>query len=83
MKYYFKPSALKDLKRLPKDTQRRIIEKLDFYVSTANPLHSADKLKDATFGEWRFRIGDYRTFVDIDDGNIIVLKIGHRKDVYK
>ncbi|KKT90633.1 MAG: Addiction module toxin, RelE/StbE family [Parcubacteria group bacterium GW2011_GWF2_45_11] len=83
MKYYFKLSALKDLKCLPKDIQTRIITKLDFYVSTANPLHFADKLKDAAFGEWRFRIGDYRVFIDINDGNIIVLKVGHRRDIYK
>ena len=83
MKCYFKPSALKDLKRFPRDIQQRILVKLEFYASAGDMLRFAEKLKDAALGEWRFRIGDYRIFFDIQNDKIIVLKIGHRKDVYK
>ncbi|NCS90056.1 MAG: hypothetical protein COZ25_02665 [Ignavibacteria bacterium CG_4_10_14_3_um_filter_37_18] len=34
-------------------------------------------------GTFRFRIGDYRAIVDIEENKIIVLKVGHRKDIYK
>lgn len=83
MRYYFKPSALRDLKRLPKILQKRIVKKLDFYTKTANPLNFAEPLKDKAFGEYRFRVGDYRIIFDVADNKIVVLTLGHRKDIYK
>jgi mRNA interferase RelE/StbE len=34
---------------------------------------------------YKFRVGDYRLFIDLDRGNllILVIKIGHRKNIYK
>jgi len=34
---------------------------------------------------YRLRVGDYRVILDIDEGNLIILviKIGHRKKIYK
>ncbi len=58
MEYYFKPSALRDLKKLPKTIQRRIISKLDFYTSAKNPLKFAKQMRNKELGEYRFRIGD-------------------------
>ncbi|WP_214808691.1 type II toxin-antitoxin system RelE/ParE family toxin [Exiguobacterium sp. s102] len=36
-------------------------------------------------GEWRYRIGDYRLIADIQDEKIVILilEIGHRRDIYK
>jgi mRNA interferase RelE/StbE len=34
-------------------------------------------------GTYRFRIGDYRVIFDIYDENIAILRIGHRKSIYK
>jgi mRNA interferase RelE/StbE len=34
-------------------------------------------------GTYRFRIGDYRAIFDIDGENIVILRIGHRRDIYK
>lgn len=85
MKYYFKPTAFRDLRKLPKIIQKRIIQKLDFYCREDNPLVFAEVIKDKTLGEFRFRIGDYRVIVDCDhkNGMIVILTIGHRKDIYK
>ena len=63
--------------------QRRIIAKLDALVEDARPI-GAVKLK----GEedvWRLRIGDYRIVYSIADEKltILVLRIGHRKDIYR
>jgi len=46
-------------------------------------LDFAEKLNDYEFGEWRFRIGDYRAIFDVDGDKIIILKVGHRKNIYK
>ena len=85
MEYYFKHSAFSDLKKLSKETQRKIIKKLDYFTNSSKPLKFAIKLKDKTLGNFRFRIDVYRIFFDINykNNNLIILKIGHRKDIYK
>lgn len=35
------------------------------------------------FGEYRYRVGDYRIIVDINRSRILVLKGGHRRDIYR
>jgi len=83
MRYYFKPTALRDFRRLPKGVQKRIINKLDFYTKTVNPFQFAEAIKDKKLGEYRFRIGDYRVIFDTVKESIIILSIGHRKDIYQ
>lgn len=83
MAYYFKPSALADLRRLPKSIQKRILQKLDFYVQSKNPIRFAKALADKEFGEYRFRIGEYRVIFDFEKGDCIILAIGNRKDIYR
>jgi len=67
----------------PKSIQKRIIKKLDFYCSTANPLTFVDSLIDFEIGQYRFRVGDYRVIFDLEDKTIIVLTLGHRREIYK
>jgi len=46
-------------------------------------LSSAIKLTNPKIGTYRFKIGDYRVVFDLDDKTIVVLRIGHRKSIYK
>ncbi|MHA1649225.1 MAG: type II toxin-antitoxin system RelE family toxin [Candidatus Helarchaeota archaeon] len=73
--------ALKDLKNIEKGIYNRIFIKLNEYRE--DPLKYARKLVNPKIGTYRFRIGDYRVIFDIDKENIIILRIGHRKDIYK
>lgn len=85
MDYYFKTSALRDLKKLPKSSQKRILEKLDFYTQSSKPLEFAKPLQNMELGEFRFRIGDHRIIFDFNPGQkaIIIIAVGHRKDIYR
>lgn len=83
MRIIFKGRAVKELKKLDFSTQIRILNKLKFYTSQKIPLKFAEPLKDSKYGDWRFQIGDYRALFDIEGDKIIILKVGHRKDVYK
>ena len=83
MKYKFKPQALKQLKKLSRSIQKRIIKKLDFYCAQENPLKFAELLVDKRLGSYRFRIGDYRVVCDVEKDMIIILLVGHRKDIYR
>lgn len=86
MKYHvvFKPTAVKDLKKLPKTLQKRIKEKLEFYLKQTEPLDYAVLLVgNKKSGEYRFRVGDYRIVFDKDGDNLVILYIEHRRDVYR
>lgn len=82
-RYEFKPLATKQLKKLPKDVQRQIIKKLEFFLSTPDPLVFASKLINRDLGEYRFRAGDYRIIFDVEGQKIIVVAVGHRKEIYR
>lgn len=81
--YEFKPQAIRDLKKLTKDIQIRIINKLDYFVSAENPLVFADHLVNYELGSYRFRIGDYRVIFDVEDERLIILTLGHRREIYR
>ena len=73
--------AVKDIAGLSADVKKRIGKTLLRYQD--NPLHFAESLTDQSLGSYRFRIGDYRVIFDMDGSNIVVLRVGHRKEIYK
>ena len=81
MEIAFTPAAWRDWQKLPKNTQNRLRTKLLFYAH--DPLHYAAKLTHSRIGQYRFRVGDYRIVFDLTESTIVVLAVGHRKDVYK
>ena len=85
MKYRieFKRSAAKALRKIPKSDQKRIAHKIDS-LSANLPDPATTKMKgDNPFH--RVRVGDYRIIYEIHEDTllILVLKIGHRKEVYR
>ena len=83
MRVVFTHLAFRQFKKLSHDIQKRIDAKLVLYTSQSNPLRFAEKLQDFRYGSFRFRIGDYRILFDVQDDMIVILKVGHRKDIYK
>ena len=83
MQINYTKSAIIDLQSLPRDIQKRIAQKMKFYVGVNNPLRFAERLTDHKDADFRFRIGDYRIKFDVIDNNIFVLRIKHRKDSYR
>lgn len=78
----FSQRAARELKKLDKQVQKRIIEKLSEYAATEN-LSEAKRLTNSALGEWRYRIGDYRVIFDLADNEIQILKVAHRSEVYE
>lgn len=76
------PRALKELGSLPKDAYERV---RDAIRSLANDPRPPGCLKLAGREGWRMRVGDYRVLYEIDDQRkaVMVLHIGHRRDVYR
>jgi mRNA interferase RelE/StbE len=83
MKYSFKGNSIKEFSNLDKHIQIQIKNKLEFYMSSNNPLNFAEHLTNFDLVEYRFRIGDYRVSFDVENNIAKILKVGHRKDIYK
>jgi len=77
----YKRSVLRDLKKLPKAETRRILDKIEKELSK-DPL-SNPVLKGRFAGLHRFRIGDYRVIYAVLGRDVLILKVGHRRDIYK
>lgn len=77
------PSAERDLEALDAPIRERIIQKLTWFVQTDDPLVFAQSLVDHAFGDYRFRIGDWRAIVRVRRNRLIVVRIGNRRDVYR
>ena len=78
---YYTRRAVKDIEKLDGTTQQRIKAGLEKYKG--DPLHFAVKLTSSEIGTYRFRMGDYRVIFDIEDDKVIILRVGHRRDIYR
>lgn len=79
----FKRSAAKALKKIPIADRKRLRDKID---SFADELPDPEKTKmKGNNPFYRVRVGDYRIIYEIhqDPPKVVILKIGHRKDVYR
>jgi mRNA interferase RelE/StbE len=73
--------AIRDIDALELKVKQRIGKTLLRYES--DPLKYAEPLKQSELGSYRFRIGDYRVIFDLEGVQIVVLRVGHRREIYK
>ncbi len=73
--------AVRDIGRLDAGVKNRIGTTLLRFKD--NPLQYAECLTNSDLGGYRFRIGDYRVIFDMEGNDIVVLRVGHRKEIYK
>ncbi len=75
--------AIKDLERIDQTIKRQLYKKLLYYKELDDIKVVAKKLHNHDIGEYRLRVGNFRIIFDLDKHTIIILRIQHRKDVYK
>ena len=73
--------ALRDINALDDLTRKRIAKTLARYED--DPLKHAESMTDSRLGSYRFRIGDYRVIFDVAGKDIVVLRVGHQRELYK
>jgi mRNA interferase RelE/StbE len=85
-KIEFSEKAKKSIKKLDRQVQKKILDYIDEKICK-NPYHKrlGIKLSYEKAGLWRYRVGDYRIICEINDKKItiLVLDVGHRRDIYK
>lgn len=77
-----KQSAAKALARIPRPDRIRLIEAIDSL--SANPA-AGSVLKGEFEGLRRIRVGNYRVIYEVQDDELVILVIciGHRREVYR
>jgi len=77
----YKKSVHRDLKKLSKAGARRVIEHLEKDLSKKSETYPV--LRGQFEGLRKYRVGDYRVIYAIIEKDVLVLRIGHRQDIYK
>jgi mRNA interferase RelE/StbE len=81
----FDDRASRELRKLNPNIQDRILKWIrETLAVNEDPRRVGKSLKGNMKGLWRYRVGDYRIISQIQDDSILILviRIGHRKDVY-
>ena len=90
--FHYALRARSDLDALDALTKQRILIKLDYFFRSENPLIFAQPLQGRFTGLYRFRIGDFRVIFRVTRVRVtregivtvlLVLRIGHRRDIYR
>lgn len=77
----YKSSVERDFKQIEIRQRKRIIKKIETVLSQ-NP-HKGKQLKGEYKGFWRIRVGDYRVVYRIIQKDVVVVAIGHRREMNK
>jgi mRNA interferase RelE/StbE len=73
--------AKRDLEKMDGVVRRRMIKKLNYLKN--DPIGLSKTLTGFEQGEYRFRVGDFRVCFDFLDERIVILRIRHRREVYR
>ena len=79
----FVPSARRELRKLPREVQLKLNQRIDSLSSDPRPRGSK-KLKGSD-ELWRVRVSDYRIVYEVRDKVLLVLvvRVAHRREVYR
>jgi mRNA interferase RelE/StbE len=77
----FKKSVSRDLKKIGREQSKRILERIEKYLSAKAAEYP--ELKGAFAGLRKCRIGDYRVIFTIINDTVLIARIKHRKEAYK
>lgn len=79
----YKKVAVKSIEKLSPQVKKRLKLKLEFFLSQSDPLTFAKALTKSADAQYRLRAGSYRILFDIENDNIVILLVQHRRDIYK
>jgi mRNA interferase RelE/StbE len=79
---WIKKSAEKEIRAIPTPHRRRVINRIQTLAENPRPVGS---VKLAGREGWRLRVGVYRIIYTVEDDRLVVevIKIAHRRDVYR
>lgn len=83
MKVVYSPAAEEFLEKCDAQVRKKILRKLGFYINSPDPLEFAETLTDDSEAPYRYRIGkDWRVKFAVENGAIVIKRIGRRDKIY-
>lgn len=82
----FAKDAARTLKKMDRGQANMLLGWIEKNLEgTDEPRQHGKALRGNLRESWRYRVGDYRLIANLDDGTvtILVLRVGHRRDVYE
>ena len=79
-------TAKRQLRKLDKQTARRIVDFMDKRIAGLENPRSTGKALTGLLGNfWRYRVGDCRVICDIQDDTlrVLVVQVGNRREIYR
>ncbi len=75
--------AKKDIETLDVVVRKHLGKRLLHVAGMSDLRTQAKHLENPSIGTYRIRVGDYRVLFDIDGKTMVILRVQHRKDVYR
>ena len=82
-KVLFTKEAQVDVAKQSATIRRQLYKKLIHFASLDDIKTVAKKLHNYDAGEYRLRVGNFRIIFDLNKHALVILRIQHRKDVYR
>ena len=79
---YHPDVSQKDLPRISEDIKQKIGKSIETKLTQA-PEEFGEPLRRTLKGYWKLRVGDYRVVYKVSGKTVIILRIGHRREVYE
>lgn len=73
--------AVKDIDGLDLLTKKRLAKRLE--ALSKDPFGLSSKLVNTRIGQYRCRVGDHRVIFDLHGSKIVILRVGHRREIYR
>ena len=82
-KIVFTDTSAKDIEKLDKTVKKQLYKKFVYFSKLDDIKVVAKKLHNSDVGKYRLRVGNFRIVFDLDKHTLIILRVQHRKDVYR
>jgi mRNA interferase RelE/StbE len=77
------PAVFKQLAAMPRTDAKRLLDRLQQIAETPAERHPNVSALAGTAGTYRVRQGNWRAVFSIEDGDVIVDRVAHRREVYR
>jgi mRNA interferase RelE/StbE len=77
------PDVLKQLATIPKADRKRLLDALEMVAEEPTRRFAFMTQMVGQVGVWRLRKGDWRAVFRVREGDVIVDRVGHRREVYR
>ena len=79
----FTSAAARQVRKLPRPAQVRVLGAIELLGTDPRPPGARKLAGEAT--AWRMRVGEYRVIYDVIDRSLVVtvVRVGHRREVYR